>query len=62
MSTTAQKPATPPMPVQLSAPEFEVFILPHLSIPKRGLKAAPALFEAEYATSETHILVALDEP
>jgi transposase len=26
------------MPVQLSAPEFEVFILPHLSMPKRGLK------------------------
>ena len=32
MSTTAQKPATTPIPVQLSAPEFEVFILPHLSI------------------------------
>ena len=26
------------MPVQLSAPEFEVCILPHLSMPKRGLK------------------------
>jgi len=38
MSTTAQKPATTPMPVQLSAPEFEVFILLHLSMPKRGLK------------------------
>ena len=38
MSTTAQKPATPPIPVQLSAPEFEVFILLHLSMLKRGLK------------------------
>jgi hypothetical protein len=38
MSTTAQKPATTPIPVQLSAPEFEVCILPHLSMPKRGLK------------------------
>jgi hypothetical protein len=41
MSTTAQKPATPPIPVQLfqlSAPEFEVLILPHLSMPQRGLK------------------------
>jgi hypothetical protein len=36
MSTTAQKPATTPIPVQLSAPEFEVFIFPHLSMPKRG--------------------------
>jgi hypothetical protein len=26
------------MPVQLSAPEFEVCIFPHLSMPKRGLK------------------------
>ena len=31
MSTTAPKPATTPIPVQLSAPEFEAFILPHLS-------------------------------
>lgn len=38
MNTTAQKPATTPIPVQLSASEFEVFILPHLSMPKRGLK------------------------
>jgi hypothetical protein len=38
MSTTAQKPATTPIPVQLSAPEFEAFILPHLSTPKRGPK------------------------
>ena len=38
MSTTAQKPATTPIPVQLSAPEFEAFILPHLSMPKRGPK------------------------
>src|SRR4029453_16307315 len=38
MSTTAQKPATTPIPVQLSEPEFETFILPHLSVPKRGPK------------------------
>jgi transposase len=38
MSTTGQKPATTPIPVQLSAPEFEAFILPHLSMPKRGPK------------------------
>jgi transposase len=38
MSTTAPKPATTPIPVQLSEPEFEAFILPHLSIPKRGPK------------------------
>src|SRR5467141_2006898 len=36
MSTTAPKPATTPIPVQLSEPEFEAFILPHLSMPKRG--------------------------
>ena len=38
MSTTASKPATTPIPVQLSEPEFTAFILPHLSIPKRGPK------------------------
>src|ERR1700750_1403744 len=38
MSTTVQKPATTPIPVQRSAPEFEAFILPHLSMPKRGPK------------------------
>src|SRR3982074_2458085 len=38
MSTTSQKPATTPIPVQLSATEFSGFILPHLSMPKRGPK------------------------
>jgi transposase len=38
MSTTTAKPATTPIPVQLSAPEFDAFILPHLSMPKRGPK------------------------
>jgi transposase len=38
MSTTAHQPATTPIPVQLSAPEFEEFIFPHLSMPKRGPK------------------------
>src|SRR5437667_5830599 len=36
MSTTTAKPATTPIPVQLSEPEFEAFILLHLSMPKRG--------------------------
>ena len=38
MSTTAPQPATTPIPVQLSEPEFDAFILPHLSMPKRGPK------------------------
>ena len=38
MSTTAQQLATTPIPVQLSEPEFDAFILPHLSMPKRGPK------------------------
>ena len=38
MSTTAPKPVTTPIPVQLFEPEFEAFILPHLSMPKRGPK------------------------
>jgi transposase len=38
MSTTAPKPATTPIPVQLSEPEFPAFILPHLTMPKRGPK------------------------
>ena len=33
-----QKPATTPIPVQLSGPEFITFIVPHLSMPMRGLK------------------------
>src|ERR1043166_7870463 len=38
MSTTAPQPATTPIPVQLSETEFTAFILPHLSMPKRGPK------------------------
>jgi hypothetical protein len=38
MSTTAQQPATTPIPVPLSEPEFDAFLLPHLSMPKRGPK------------------------
>jgi len=38
MSTTAPQLATTPIPVQLSEPEFEAFILPYLSMPKRGPK------------------------
>ena len=38
MSTTAQQLVTTSIPVQLSAPEFTAFLLPHLSMPKRGPK------------------------
>jgi transposase len=38
MSTRAKHAATTPIPVQLSAPKFNEFILPHLSRPKRGPK------------------------
>jgi transposase len=38
MSTTAAKPATTPIPVQLSETEFTAVIFPHLSMPKRGPK------------------------
>ena len=38
MSTATAQPATTPIPVQLSEPEFTAFILPHLSMPKRGPK------------------------
>ena len=36
MPTPVKRPATPPIPVQLSATEFHEFIFPHLSMPKRG--------------------------
>src|SRR2546422_154239 len=36
MKALAPKPATTPIPVQLSEPEFTAFIFPHLSMPKRG--------------------------
>ena len=38
MNTATAKPATTPIPVQLSELEFTAFILPHLSMPKRGPK------------------------
>ena len=38
MRTTTAPPATTPIPVQLSESEFTAFILPHLSMPKRGPK------------------------
>jgi hypothetical protein len=34
----AKKPAITPIPVQLSETEFIEFILPHLSMPRRGPK------------------------
>jgi len=36
MPMTAKKSATTPIPVQLSEAEFNEFILPHLSMPRRG--------------------------
>lgn len=38
MSIPAAKPATTPIPVQLSEIEFTTFICPHLSMPRRGPK------------------------
>jgi transposase len=38
MSLSAAKPATTPIPVQLSESEFTAFIFPHLSLPKREPK------------------------
>ena len=38
MRTTAQSPDSTPIPVPLSEPEFNQFIFPHLSMPKRGPK------------------------
>jgi transposase len=36
MSNMTETPATTPIPVQLSEPEFIAFIFPHLSMPRRG--------------------------
>ncbi len=38
MPAPAKKPVTTPIPVQLSEAAFTAFILPHLSLPKRGPK------------------------
>ena len=38
MRTTAKSPDSTLIPVQLSEPEFNQFIFPHLSMPKRGPK------------------------
>ena len=38
MTTQGKNPATTPIPVQLSEPEFNAFIFPHLSRPTRGPK------------------------
>jgi transposase len=38
MTTQGKNPATTPIPVQLSETEFNAFIFPHLSMPKRGPK------------------------
>src|SRR5215475_2519411 len=38
MRTTAKNPDITPIPVQLAETEFNAFIFPHLSMPKRGPK------------------------
>jgi transposase len=38
MNITAKHPDSTSIPVQLSEPEFDEFIFPHLSMPKRGPK------------------------
>jgi hypothetical protein len=38
MSLPTQKPVTTPIPIQLSDNEFDAFLLPHLSMPKWGLR------------------------
>src|SRR3954462_2328467 len=38
MNQMLESPATTPIPVQLSEPEFVAFIFPHLSMPRRGPK------------------------
>ncbi len=38
MPVAPEKPPTTPIPVPLSASEFTHFLLPHLTIPKRGPK------------------------
>src|SRR6202790_4435009 len=38
MSNMTENPATTPIPVQLSEPEFVAFIFPYLSMPRRGPK------------------------
>ena len=38
MTIQAKNPATTPIPVQLSETEFNAFVFPHLSMPKRGPK------------------------
>jgi len=38
MPAVPAKPVTTPIPVQLSESEFHQFILPHLTMPKRGPK------------------------
>src|SRR5271166_6818767 len=41
MSNMTESPATTPIPVQLSEPEFIASIFPHLSMPGRGPKCKP---------------------
>jgi hypothetical protein len=46
MSTAAQQPVTTPIPVELSEPEFDAFLLQHLSMPKRGPKCKLGYYES----------------
>ena len=42
MSNMTKSPATTPIPVQLSGPEFIAFIFPHLSMPTVNVKQVAA--------------------
>ncbi len=59
MSTTAPKPVTTPIPVQLSETEFTAFILPHLSMPKRGPKCKLGYIRLNVMLSKIRNLLSL---
>jgi hypothetical protein len=54
MSIPTQKPATTPIPVQLSEHEFTAFILPHLSMPNGSLEQA-FIASVAHRAAEKHL-------
>jgi hypothetical protein len=59
MSITATQPATTSIPVQLSETEFSAFILPHLSMPKRGPKCKLGYIRLNVMLSKIRNLLSL---
>jgi hypothetical protein len=51
MRTTAKNPDITPIPVQLSAPEFNAFIFPHLSMPTHVPQCKPDFHRAFHLIS-----------